>query len=118
MEKAPPDNVEGLTVARHIDAELIEYERHEKLGLGIDYGINEPSYHEIAYKDKIDAIPTADVEKVVRCKNCKHCIKIDDQELWCHGRGSPAVLTTPEDYCSKGETIGGNNDTERITLSC
>lgn len=53
----------------------------------------------------IDAIPTADVEEVVRCKNCKYCEKIDDHEWWCCGRGFPAVLTAPEDYCSKGAKI-------------
>lgn len=52
--------------------------------------------------DAIDKIPAADVEKVVRCKDCIRCEKVDDHELWCYGRGFPAALTTPEDYCSKG----------------
>ena len=51
-------------MSRYIDAELIEYERHEKRGLGIDYGIDEESYYEVAYKKNIDKIPTADVIEV------------------------------------------------------
>lgn len=51
-------------MARYIDAELIEYERHEKRGLGIDYGIDEKSYYEVAYKEDIDKIPTADVKAI------------------------------------------------------
>ena len=52
----------------------------------------------------IDRFPTAeDVAPVVRCKECEKCVVIDDHELWCGGRGSPMCLTTPDDFCSKGE---------------
>lgn len=43
---------------RLIDADKIRYEHHEKIGLGIDYGINENSYYDIAYKTQIDKMPT------------------------------------------------------------
>ena len=48
---------------KYIDANLIEYETHERIGLGIDYGCDEPSFYEIAYKQQIDAIPAADVRE-------------------------------------------------------
>lgn len=49
---------------RYIDANLISYEHHDRLGLGIDYGTTDRSTYEIAYKSQIDKIPTADVEEV------------------------------------------------------
>lgn len=49
---------------RYIDADKIEYYRQDKIGLGIDYSINEPSYYDFAYKDQIDLIPDADVQEV------------------------------------------------------
>ena len=55
-------------------------------------------------------LPAADVEEVVRCKNCKHCERIDDHELWCRGRGVPSVLTPPKDYCSKGAKMDGGKE--------
>ena len=44
----------------------------------------------------------ADVVEVVRCKDCKYCIKEDDYEFWCNGFCSPARLVNPEDFCSHG----------------
>lgn len=46
---------------------------------------------------------TVDVEKVVRCKDCKNCDKVDDYELWCRGHGMPYRLTTADDFCSHGK---------------
>ena len=51
-------------------------------------------------------IPTADVEKVIRCKDCKYCDKEDEHEYWCTGRGFPCQSTTLNDYCSKGRKKG------------
>ena len=60
---------------------------------------------EIAFR--IDAIPAADVVPVVRCKDCRYCLKEDEWELWCMS-ASPACLTAPDDYCSRGR----ENDVE------
>lgn len=46
--------------------------------------------------------PAADVVPVVRCKDCKYCIKEDDYEFWCNGFCSPVRLVNPEDFCSHG----------------
>ena len=44
-------------------------------------------------------IPTANVVKVVRCKDCEHLSGKDgDRYCYLDGRG-----ITEEDYCSKGE---------------
>lgn len=51
---------------------------------------------------EINSIPAADVVEVVRCKDCKYCIKEDDYEFWCNGFCSPARLVNPEDFCSHG----------------
>ena len=48
---------------RLIDVDEIKYEAHEKLGLGIDYGINESDVFYVAYKHQIDSIPTIDLVK-------------------------------------------------------
>lgn len=40
---------------------------------------------------------------IVRCKDCKHCDKVDDYEYWCNGRGFPRGLVAPDGFCDKGE---------------
>lgn len=46
--------------------------------------------------------PASDVVEVVRCKDCKHCDMVDENERWCLGWGSPARLVAPDSYCSHG----------------
>lgn len=54
-------------MSRYIDADKIEYTPiSEPRGNGIYTDC------EIAHKDQIDDMPTADVVEVVRCKDCKH----------------------------------------------
>ena len=50
----------------------------------------------------LQSIPAADVREVVLCQECVNCIKTDDYEWWCNGRGWPMVLTTKEGFCSYG----------------
>ena len=50
---------------KYIDAEKIEYDEHKRIGLGIDYGINESDTYYTTTKEKIDAMPTADVRENV-----------------------------------------------------
>ena len=54
----------------------------------------------------INECATADVEEVVRCKDCKNCDKVSDYELWCCGYGMPYRLTTADDFCSRGAKMG------------
>ena len=63
---------------RYIDANKIKYKKHEKIGLGIDYSIDEPSYYEVAYKKQIDQIPTADVQEVRHGKWGKQVLITDE----------------------------------------
>ena len=44
----------------------------------------------------------ADVVEVVRCRDCKYCIK-EDVDYWCNGFCSPARLVNGNDYCSHGK---------------
>ena len=69
---------------KYIDAEKIEYDEHKRIGLGIDYGINESDTYYTTTKEKIDAMPTADVREnvhahwlkeeyfggIFKCSNC------------------------------------------------
>ena len=48
-------------MSRYIDADLIEYH---------DSFTNDGEYARVAFGDDIDAMPTADVVEVVRCKDC------------------------------------------------
>lgn len=50
-----------------------------------------------------DLIPAADVQPVVRCKDCKYCLKADEFEYWCNGFCFPARLVNKEDFCSHGK---------------
>lgn len=43
-----------------------------------------------------------DLVEVVRCKDCKYCVVVDEHEYWCNGFCSPARLVTPIDFCSHG----------------
>lgn len=56
-------------------------------------------------EDCIENIPTADVEEVVRCKNCKYCEKfVDDfgvEKYFCvYFCGSQETI--PDGYCHRG----------------
>lgn len=50
----------------------------------------------------LDCIPTADVEQVTRCKDCKH---YDRDQCYHprHERHQQAIPQFPDDYCSYGE---------------
>ena len=81
----------------------------------IDTACNEQDWYCQGLMDAgvaIDAIPTADVVEVVRCKDCKrHYEHIDpDGDKWnfCDKTNYPVELT---DYCSYGERKdGGENE--------
>lgn len=62
------------------------------------------------FVDEINEQPTVDAVPVVRCKDCKHCVKAGTYELrlWCQGHGSPLRLTTADDYCSRGKRRDDN----------
>lgn len=62
-----------------------------------------PEYDALQILGDIEDFPPADVRPVVLCKNCRYCIKIGDDELWCNGFCHPSRLVRPDDYCSHGE---------------
>ena len=51
---------------------------------------------------RINETPTADVVKVIHCKDCKLGYGADEYELWCNGWGWPARMVMEEMYCSRG----------------
>ena len=70
---------------------------------GFDRGLDR------AQRAILDA-PAADVEPVVRCRECKHC---DPENYHCdHPMGTAAPLRRkPDDFCSYGERKeGADND--------
>lgn len=83
-------------MSRYIDAEKL-YERLQDIS----------AYYEEGREVKEEAVeivydfPTADVEKVIRCKDCKYCGKEDEHEYWCTGNGNRS--TDPYGYCDRGK---------------
>ena len=76
-------------MSRYIDADAIKY---------FVSVTNDGCFYRVAFKDEIDKIPTADVVKVVRCKDCTRqmiCFHSDDyfcadgerrEDELCYGR--------------------------------
>ena len=54
-------------------------------------------------KDIVDAIPSADVAEVVRCKDCKGYVPADETYGTCYAYKGVYGKIKPTDYCSYGE---------------
>lgn len=61
---------------------------------------------DLPYKASVKRVvmqaPPADVVEVVRCKDCKHCIRLKDGGSQCE-RIDGLLMTKPTDYCSYGK---------------
>lgn len=57
----------------------------------------------------IGGAPTADVVKVVRCKDCKYYKQFKGMGKWCHRRIRSDIeyQTKPTDFCSYGKRKDG-----------
>ena len=80
---------------RYIDAENIEY---TSMCRARGNGMYEDC--EIAHKDQIDDIPTADVVEVVRCKDCKWRYSTSDCTHWLPCMD---IIYNNDFYCGYGE---------------
>lgn len=49
---------------RLIDADKIPWSYRRKLGLGIDFTLDEPDHYYIVVKDEVDAMPTIEAEPI------------------------------------------------------
>ena len=85
-------------MSRYIDADLIEY---EPMCRARGNGMYEDC--EIAHKDQIDDIPTADVVEVVRCADCKWFQPINNGDHGFCGTPFHGAEVYEDDYCSDGE---------------
>ena len=55
-----------------------------------------------------DSLPSADVQEVVRCKDCKYFLKYkSSNECFCY-KGDLLSIVKPDDYCSQSVRIGDN----------
>lgn len=60
--------------------------------------------------DLIDGLPAADVQEVVRCKDCKYLLKdLSEREAHLCVRTPLANSVTLDSYCSYGERKGGES---------
>ena len=58
--------------------------------------------------DVFDSLPTADVQEVVRCKDCKYFLKYkSSNECFCY-KGDLLSIVKPDDYCSQSVRIEDN----------
>ena len=88
---------------RYIDADELRkrledskgYDSEDEFTIAWNAGIN----HGIV---EIMDMSTAEVVKVVRCKDCRYVFKEDEYSYWCNGFTSPMRLVTPETFCSHG----------------
>ena len=78
-------------MSRYIDAEKIPY-----TDLNSDMPQSKVRVW-VAFKERIDRIPTAVVVEIVRCKDCVNCTHLND-EWWC---GVDEVF--PDGFCNYGE---------------
>ena len=85
-------------MARYIDADkLKEYLHREDF-----YTPDERWKPESEFVNMIDATPTADVEEVVRCKDCKSVFHDKETNLyWCAKMNGKSV--EKDHFCSYGE---------------
>ena len=82
-----------MSKVRLIDADALENE--------VCHGCQ---YEHNKYANCIDCAianaPTVDAVQVVRCKDCKHCIRSDSPIGWCEGN----TIFVPDDwFCADGE---------------
>lgn len=58
--------------------------------------------------DVFDSLPAADVQEVVRCKDCKYFLKYkSSNECFCY-KGDLLNIIKPDDYCSQSVRMGDN----------
>ena len=64
-----------------------------------DYGM-----HLIGIKKKIDEAPTADVVKVVRCKDCRHASECHKSVQYTRNEPNTVTIGCSQiEWCSRGE---------------
>ena len=91
-------------MADYIDR--VELLKEEQIFQQYNSAIKDDEYIRAVTVADIEAMPSADVVEVVRCKDCKHC---DKAWGWCNriseiedGTGT-LLLVEPTDYCKWGE---------------
>lgn len=97
-------------MSRYIDAdELIRHLNHE-IQYGVDIDIHPVEFGTylglISAKSFVKDAPTADVQEVVRCKECKYAIEGDVVFGYCRKHGIHCLSET--DFCSYGERRKGD----------
>ena len=72
---------------RLIDADKIPWRYRRKLGLGIDFGLNEPDHYYIVVKDEVDVMPTVEAIPVEYIKTFI-MNEIKNRDKHCKGSSS------------------------------
>jgi hypothetical protein len=86
-------------MARYIDAEKINYHKQSVCG---GHGLNYE--YTVALKHEVDAIPTADVVEVCRCKDCAYAGK-DIMHDDMYGCSFYRDMRKGDDFCNYGKRV-------------
>lgn len=92
---------------RYIDAEKIKYFEHTICCGHGDYR----TVRDVS-EDKINAIPTADVVEVVRCKECRNFgedVGMSKDGVWARCYLHKRIMCE-KDFCSYGEKMDGKGE--------
>ena len=95
-------------VKKFIDAEILIDELSASCMPIFEKGISGILGDEQSIADVIREQPSADVQEVVRCKDCKYFLKYkSSNECFCY-KGDLLSIVKPDDYCSQSVRIGDN----------
>ena len=93
---------------KFIDAEILIDELSASCMPIFEKGISGILGDEQSIADVIREQPAADVQEVVRCKDCKYFLKYKgSNECFCY-KGDLLNIIKPDDYCSQSVRMGDN----------
>lgn len=71
--------------------------------MALKVGREDPNITADMVRDCVDFWPAADVEEVVRCKDCRFLSIKDFVYGYCEFGGGMGGIVMPDSYCSKGQ---------------
>ena len=93
---------------KFIDVEMLIDELSASCMPIFEKGISGILGDEQSIADVIREQPSADVQEVVRCKDCKYFLKYKgSNECFCY-KGDLLNIIKPDDYCSQSVRMGDN----------
>lgn len=96
-------------MAEYIESEALTIENLEKYMTVMEVNTKEYGQQVVVAVDDLMYLPTADVEEVLKCKNCKNYeLMKSNNSHFCNKFGG---YVTEDDFCSRGARKDGVTDT-------